>query len=695
MKESAARLRTHSQAQAKDNLKRFIEVQKQAHAAGAPNWSAEGWLWRGSASRRGLRNVWFDTLPGCRGSAPFGGDFFDLVRALVAKAISDRAGQIDVSQLKRIVTACGALWSGAGCLTDATALTAAHFATAESEIKAKYSGDTVSGTLNRLQWVANTLDRQGISATLLQWRASKKCSGSRAGRRAKVGSEFEDERERKLPATGVIEALGELSGRKDLSDSDRVLSCAANLLVTCGFRATEVLGLPRDTIVRTPVLDADGSPVLDENGEPEMDLGLRYWPAKGGHIAVQIKPVPAPYRSIVLHAVEQVLAMTAPYAERARFMRDNPGRVQFGAPWDAMPGDTLLRYGDVAEMLGNTSDDFDARHSSGRQWCERNHVKVTLVPTETMGVSSRRKSLKAVKKADVEKAVIEMSDHKTNILPEAVGEMFLDKALFVVPERFFVDRSSIVNGSARSVKYSQLQIWLTGRKNGMQMSVFERLDLRDAVGKPLSANSHQFRHHLDTLLAGGGLTEMERARFAGRANITHNSAYEHVPGRVRARRILEAINRGKAISPAVEHAKRMPDPIRREEFKEALFGQAAHLTELGLCTHDWASAPCPNHGSHTDCKDHWICKGDPSHRAEAERQLEGNRWLVEMARAERDDETYGADEWLEHTAKLCDRLEKIVSVHRSNMIPDGWLVQLNADGEVMDTLELEATLAAE
>lgn len=688
-----ARLRTLSQTQTRDNLQRFVDAQKQANPAGAPNWGAASWLWRGSASRTKLLNVWFDTLPRSRGAAPFSGDFFDLVRALVAKAISDRAGKVDRVQLERIVKACAALWSRSGRLADATSLTSAHFAVAESQIRADYAGNMAAGVVNRLEWVANTLDRQDICITPLQWSPSKKITNSPSGRRAKVGDEFEAEREKKLPANGVIGALAALSCRNDLSDGDRVFSCAANLLVTCGFRASEVLTLPRDTVVRTPVLDVDGNPVLDANGDPEMDIGLRYWPAKGGHTAVQIKPVPAPYRAIVLRAVEQVLTITAPYAERARFMRDNPGRVQFGAPWDAKSGDTLLRYGDVAEMLGNIHEDFNVRQKSGRQWCE-NRVPVALVPVEAIGVSSIRKKLKAVKKSDVVNAVIEMSDHADNILPGSVGTLFLDESLFVVPEAFFTSNTAI-NGSARSVKYSQLQNWLAGRKDGMSKSVFERLDLRDAEGKPLSANTHQFRHFLDTLLAGGGLTEMERARFAGRANIAHNSAYEHVPGRIRAKRVLETINRGKAISPAVEHAKRMPDPIRREEFKEALFGQAAHLTELGLCTHDWASAPCPNHGSHTDCKDHWICKGDPSHRAEAERQLEDNRWLVEMARAERDDETYGADEWLEHTAKLCDRLEKIVSVHRSNMIPDGWLVQLNADGEVMDTLELEATLAAE
>lgn len=789
-------LRTAKEIQGRTNFDTFIATQKQANPAQVPLWNSSSWHWRGINDRvhKNGTHVWFDVEPASRGAKPFPGDFFDLVRAMCAKAIADRTGKIGRSQLEQIVKACSAL-----CFqvpkADVTRLLPAHFKKAEKRIKAIYpAANTHLSIIGKLQWVSKILDKKCICNPPLQWQKSAGSMSQPPHRRDKSGEDFEQERATKLPMDGVFEALGVLSCYPTLTVQDRLLVRVTDLLVTCGFRATEVISLPRDTLVRCPVLDDVGQPVIGPDGKPDMDVFLRYWPAKGGHAVTQMKPVPRAYRDIVLRAVAEILEITEPYAKTARFMRDNPGRTllpppydnlpddalltlhdigilsgsrpgsrdktykyqqkmgrefivrnslpvhrvirpdplgkmqsyrmvrksdvvnalvtldgnsnsEVPAPYSSMPDDSMLSMVDVAEIIGKTKpertrienhDEADMSHA-GRQYVVSKGIPTheTTRVSHLKGGFTQTLPCTLVRKADFMRFVVSRSDHNKNLLPPAVGILHLDGALLVVAEQFFSTLKSPVAGTVRILPYAVLRTWLAGRTDSKQKSVFERLNITDAEGKPFRANSHQFRHWLDTLFSEGGLTEMERARFAGRARIDQNSAYDHVPGHVLAKQVLAKIKGGQVISPAVEHAKKMPSPIRREEFQQAIIGTVAHMTELGLCTHDFAATPCPNHGSHADCKDHWICKGNSGHHAEAERLLEEHQWVLELASVENNDETYGADNWYEHTAKVCRRLEKIISVHRSNMIPDGWLVQLSADGEVIDTLELEATLAAE
>jgi len=790
-------LRTAKDILGRSNFDAFVATQKQANSAQTTSWNAPSWYWRSQSIRTNKNgtNVWFDLEPASRGTKPFPGDFFDLVRAMCAKAIADRAGKLNRTQLELIVKACSALCFHAPN-ADVTLLLQAHFVEAEKRIKSIYPKfNTHLGIIGKLQWIANMLDKYRMCNATLQWKRSKSI-GSTAeppSRRVKSGEKFEEESAAKLPMDGIHEALGALSCHPDLLVQDRLLVRATDLLVTCGFRATEVLSLPRNTLVLCPILDEGGQPVISLNGEPDMDVFLRYWPAKGGHAVTQMKPVPRPYRDIVLRAIAEILQITEPYAKTAHFMRASSGRTLLPPPYDDLPDDALLTLHDIGILAGSRSGSCDKayqyRHRVGNDFIVRAGIPVHRVvrpdplgrmksyimvrksdvvkilatqdgdsgpdipepyssmPEDSMltvddvarvigkakpeqadaennddadltkhgrqyvaskGISTHETTriirLKGgftqtvpctlVRKADFMAFAIGRSDHDKNLLPPSVGVLHLNEALFVVPEQFFSTIKESVAGTVRILQYPVLRTWLAGRTDGKQKSVFERLNIVDVEGRPFRANSHQFRHWLDTLFSEGGLTEMERARFAGRARIDQNSAYDHVPGTVLAKQVLAKMNGGQAISPAVEHAKKMPTPIRREEFQQGIIGTIAHLTELGLCTHDFAATPCPNHGSHAECKDHWICKGNPGHRAEAERLLEEHKWVLELAGTERDGETYGADNWYKHTAKVCLRLEKIISIHRSNMIPDGWLVQLSADGEVIDTMDLEATLAA-
>ena len=427
-------------------------------------------------------------------------------------------------------------------------------------------------------------------------------------------------------------------------------------------------------------------------------MGLRYWPAKGGHAVNGVKAIPVQYRSMVQRAIDDVLRITEPYADLARYMRANPGRTRLGAPWDSMPDDARIALRDVGRIVRVPTalrDDIDPNDMKHDVRLAMNTVGVPLHRIRDPSTRKVRYSEEYVLKGDLVSVYAARSDHDMNVLSDSIGTLCLEDSLFVVPKQFFTTRYeySVCPLDVTCVSYQAIKNMLSKSKKNKE-NIFDKYGIKDSKGNPLSANTHQFRHLMDTMMAQGGLSEMERAYHAGRAKITQNSSYNHVPGRVLAKQVLEKLNKSQVIGPNSDQLRRINDPISREDFAKAVFGGTAHYTELGMCIHDWSASPCEHHGEHVHCQDHLICKGKPEHRAEAERQLEANRWLVEMARKERAIDTYGADDWLEHHERTCARLEKVISIHRSNMIPDGFLVQLTMDGEVVLTEEMEATFAA-
>ena len=69
----------------------------------------------------------------------------------------------------------------------------------------------------------------------------------------------------------------------------------------------------------------------------------------------------------------------------------------------------------------------------------------------------------------------------------------------------------------------------------------------------------------------------------------------------------------------------------------------AHVTEIGLCVHDWSLVPCAVHGDCAGCVEHIVEKGNAKQKTEAERQLDEVEKL--LARAEAED-TEGTSRWV-------------------------------------------------
>jgi hypothetical protein len=248
----------------------------------------------------------------------------------------------------------------------------------------------------------------------------------------------------------------------------------------------------------------------------------------------------------------------------------------------------------------------------------------------------------------------------------------LEEYLFLVPLHFFHPMRNSFEAIVMFLSDGHLRSFISGSTD--VKSVFERLDLRDEHGKPFNLKTHAARHYMNTLAQEGGATQLDIARWSGRKNLHQNSVYDHMSGMVLAKKAREVLLTDAMMGPVVETFKRLP-PIEREEFLKARFA-TAHTTDIGMCFQDWSLAPCHKHGSCADCGEHLIIKGDPKQKARTEQMLREQTAMLIEAEKEVNEETYGASNYLDHNRKIVSGLEKILTVHNDQSVPDGTLVQV-------------------
>ncbi|MDK2768394.1 MAG: hypothetical protein KYX69_11820 [Sphingomonas sp.] len=642
----------------------FIATAKARNPIGVADWNAIRWPFpkRSRASAASEGGLVF-SLRSANTADPgeFPEPFMSFVKAMVC-VYNTRSSQLyAVGQSQTLIAAARLLFAEIRDRGGDPALLVHGDFDGAANKAAALMGEGAANIGSKLKVIADEIDRHGLTRQPIGWRNPI----SRDHKHDRVGEKALKRRHAKLPPLATLDAIAHVSARDDLDDRDLVLQRAIDLLVCGGFRINEVLTLPRNTWVEEPSLDEDGNQLVDRFGKPAVNVGLRYWPEKGGHEVAQIKWLPTVMVDLARRAVDDLLRITAPYAATALHQRAHPGSTLLGEPWDGMPDDALLTTADVAAAVGLS---VRMPQIAGRQFAVAQEL-------EMIRVNTRGKPI-LVPLGSLRRRLFERSFHG-NVLNGLVGTLDVADCLFVVPY-MFVKRSQNrgIAGTVQLITDAMVQVYLVSQANGSQPSVFERLGYLDENGEPLRLNSHQFRHLLNTLAAEGSVSEMEIARWMGRRQPSQNAAYQHVTPMARAEALRERLRGGQSIGPVADHVMSIRDPVRREEFI-ATTTATAHVTDLGFCVHPWDSLPCAEFGSCTSCTEHRFLKGDPASRARAEADLRQTEEIIGIAETESADGTYGADNWLEAHRTTADSLRRIVATHDDDSVPDGTLVQLD------------------
>ena len=262
-----------------------------------------------------------------------------------------------------------------------------------------------------------------------------------------------------------------------------------------------------------------------------------------------VKWIPTAMAEVAKKALDDIVRITQPARDIAKWMAAHPGRAWLPEPWRLADPKTEVLSRDLPSLIGVS--DSTAGRLTVRGW---NVKPVNRIRGRT-GVPWHVYRL-----GDIEEALLAL---QPKLPPDAPRP--LEEYLFLVPLHFF---HPVINNFEAVVSFvtdRNMRTFLAG--SAQVKSVFERLDLRDENGKPYNLRSHAVRHYLNTLAQEGGVSQLDIARWSGRKNLHQNSTYDHMSGTALAKKAREVLKTEAMMGPVVETFKRLP-PVEREEFRE-------------------------------------------------------------------------------------------------------------------------------
>ncbi|MEN9533158.1 MAG: hypothetical protein RIQ83_2382 [Pseudomonadota bacterium] len=230
---------------------------------------------------------------------------------------------------------------------------------------------------------------------------------------------------------------------------------------------------------------------------------------------------------------------------------------------------------------------------------------------------------------------------------------------------------------------SHLLLWTPGKSTfttdlnfitGQESNIWHRHGYVNLDGTEISMTSHQLRHFLNTVAQRGDLSQLDLAKWSGRANIHQNATYNHMSDEE-----YVDLARLAGVGGVLDKVKANV-PVTLADL-EAIGEGIAHVTEYGFCVHDFSMLPCQKHRDCLNCTDQVCIKGDDVRLERLIQQRDGIRIQLEKAREASEEGLYGADRWSQHQHKTLKRVSQLIEILESPNTPLGSAIRLNNDQE--------------
>ncbi len=512
-----------------------------------------------------------------------------------------------------------------------------------------YSDGVAYRTGGQLEMVANFLSDNHLTVVPVRWRNNLK----RPGDSVRVGKDFDDRREAKMPSEAALDALPK-AFRLATLPVDIIVSSVAALMCASPDRISEVLMLPENCEVHQP-----------RKGKDEA-YGLRWWPAKDAD--PMIKWVVPSMAGVVQDAIAKIRLATAPARIVAKWYENNPHKIYLPEDIEYLRDKEWICMDELAKILG----------TQPYMWCKTVSLR-----------TYREGNQVCIRFCDVETAMLRMLPHGFPVINKETGLKF-SEALLVVRRNELGNQRGTYNSMIEAVTIGQINSGLGSRfKHGFD-SIFCRLGLVAEDGTAIKVTTHQFRHYLNTLAQAGGMSQLDIAKWSGRKDIHQNAAYDHVTPDQMLLKIRDAVgDSNKMFGPLAEMPKRVLIP--RDEFAR-LMVPTAHTTDLGFCIHDYTMSPCQLHMDCIHCEDLVCVKGDHEKAERLQLRLKEARALMEKAENAVEEGYAGSDRWLVHHKSAVERLSQLCSIMSNPDVPQGSIIQLappmNIESKKIDRLAL-------
>lgn len=508
-----------------------------------------------------------------------------------------------------------------------------------AQILAEHYSDSAAYRIGQqLGMLAIFMDDNNLCAVPLHWKCPIPRPTESGGR---VGEEFDERRNKKLPSAFVLDSLARAFVAAT-EPPDVIITSIAALLCSAPDRVNEVLSLRADCEVRA------------ERSAAPTAYGLRYWPSKGAE--PMVKWVVPSMAGVVADAIKRLRQHTEEARKVAAWYEANATSLYLPTHLEHLRGRSNLSMAEVIEIM------FVEPKRGGAEWCQRNAVPL----------HGRGKRVVASFQ-DLEQAVLAKLPRGFPLMDEELGLRY-SEALCVTLRNAMHGQRGTYRCLIDAVDQGDVSTGLGNRSKHGFPSVFNRLGLFGVDGAPIAIRSHQFRHYLNTLAHSGGMSELDIAKWSGRLDVRQNSAYNHVSDRD----VLARINELKSEHP--DASRELATQVRVNHLPRSRFAelkiQTAHTTDFGFCVHDYAMSPCQLHMDCVNCNEQVCVKGDALGEANVRSRHEETAALLKEARDADAEGFYGASRWVRHQQLTLERLAQLIAILEDPRIEMGAVIRL-------------------
>jgi hypothetical protein len=196
--------------------------------------------------------------------------------------------------------------------------------------------------------------------------------------------------------------------------------------------------------------------------------------------------------------------------------------------------------------------------------------------------------------------------------------------------------------------------------DGKHASIFDRHGYRAENGEPVKMTSHQARHLLNTIAQRGGLSNLEIAKWSGRADVKQNRTYNHMT-EYELVGMAERLDHKSAIWACRRGGKAFARDYAGIQYIRAF---AVHVTEYGYRVHDYTMSPCEKFRDCVNCTEQVCIKGDDTEKLDRIKKTAGEVGTIVFAcrNVAVASGEMGADRWYQYHKKTVTRLRELVAI---------------------------------
>ncbi|WP_143502151.1 integrase [Pseudomonas sp. Irchel 3E13] len=532
-----------------------------------------------------------------------------------------------------------ALEESEDCITPLRA-TLLHFDKACSIIEERYRTASAFMGAEELKRISRFLVQHQLCSLPTAWNHHLK---SPEDKERRVGPTFDSNRLARLPSPESLSAIAEIFGVAQ-EPGDVFTSSICALLASAPSRINEVLSVSINCEVEE--FDSKSDRLL---------YGLRWLPSKGGK--PQVKWVVQSMASVAQEAVKKIRAISEPAREVAKWYEVNPDKLFLPPELETLRECQYLTSAQVGMIVFADPPLNGNNTRRGGDWCRKHNIP------ERCAYDPKCKDAPRFAFKDVELAL-------TKIKPK--GFPFLDRerrikysnALCLV-RRNELNKMATYRSAIVLPDTGYIQTQLTGSPS--VINIFDRFGYAEKDGGKMQITTHQFRHYLNTVAQMGGLSQLDVAKWSGRAKITHNKCYDH-----QSDRDVLALARSALGDPekSAGHVPSIPvnSLVTRDQFAELQI-LTAHTTDLGYCLHDFSMLPCQLHRDCLSCNEHVCVKGDAVRERAIRQHRQETQSLLQQALKALGEEEFGANRWVEHQTLKLKRLDELCVILDDPSIP--------------------------